>query len=169
MDSLLNVNPGLIIWTIINFLIFLFIILKFGSKPIMNGLKAREERINSAIETAEKTKLEAEKLFLESEKRINSAKEEMYKMGYYGSFNGTPMIRIKQVHNVGTYTFKLSESDLYVTTGDEKPVKFITEGEMRIINGDALANQDLTQDYFSATQYGTGIVITDLFGKYAIS
>ncbi len=77
MDSLLNVNPGLIIWTIINFLIFLFIILKFGSKPIMNGLKAREERINSAIETAEKTKLEAEKLFLESEKRINSAKEEM--------------------------------------------------------------------------------------------
>jgi hypothetical protein len=99
----------------------------------------------------------------------DSAKEEMYKMGYYGSFNGTPMIRIKQVHNVGTYTFKLSESDLYVTTGDEKPVKFITEGEMRIINGDALANQDLTQDYFSATQYGTGIVITDLFGKYAIS
>jgi len=77
MDSLLNVNPGLIIWTIINFLIFLFIIIKFGSKPIMNGLKAREERINSAIETAENTKLEAEKLFLESEKRINSAKEEM--------------------------------------------------------------------------------------------
>lgn len=77
MDSLLNVNPGLIIWTILNFLIFLFIIIKFGAKPIMNGLKAREERISSAIETAEKTKLEAEKLFLESEKRINSAKEEM--------------------------------------------------------------------------------------------
>ena len=99
----------------------------------------------------------------------DSAKEEMYKMGFYGSFNGTPMIRIKQVHNVGTYTFKLSESDLYVTTGDEKPVKFITEGEMRIINGDALSNQDLTQDYFSATQYGTGIVITDLFGKYQLT
>lgn len=99
----------------------------------------------------------------------DSAKEEMYKMGFYGSFNGTPMVRIKQVHNVGTYTFKLSDNDLYITTGDEKPVKFITEGEMRIINGDALSNQDLTQDYFSATQYGTGIVITDLFGKYQLS
>ena len=99
----------------------------------------------------------------------DSAKEEMYKMGYYGSFNGTPMVRIKQVHTVGTYTFKLSENDLYITTGDEKPVKFITEGEMRIINGDALSNQDLTQDYFSATQYGTGIVITDLFGKYQLA
>lgn len=99
----------------------------------------------------------------------DSAKEEMYKMGFYGSFNGTPMIRIKQVHTVGTYTFKLSENDLYITTGDEKPVKFVTEGEMRIVNGDALGNQDLTQDYFCANQYGTGIVITDLFGKYAIS
>lgn len=99
----------------------------------------------------------------------DSAKEEMYKMGFYGSFNGTPMVRIKQVHTVGTYTFKLSENDLYITTGDEKPVKFITEGEMRIINGDALSNQDLTQDYFSATQYGTGIVITDLFGKYQLT
>lgn len=98
-----------------------------------------------------------------------SAKEDVYKMGYYGNFNGTPMMRIKQVHTVGTYTFKLSENDIYVVTTDEKPVKFVTEGEVRIINGDALANQDLTQDYFSAVQYGTGVVITDLFGKYEIS
>lgn len=99
----------------------------------------------------------------------DTAKEDMYKMGYYGNFNGTPMMRIKQVHTVGTYTFKLSENDIYVCTTDEKPVKFVTEGEVRIVNGDALANPDLTQDYFSATQYGTGIVITDLFGKYEIS
>ena len=99
----------------------------------------------------------------------DSAKEDIYKMGYYGSFNGTPMMRIKQVHTVGTYTFKLSETDIYVVTTDEKPVKFVTEGEMRIINGDALANQDLTQDYFVANQYGTGVVITDLFGKFEIS
>ncbi len=99
----------------------------------------------------------------------DSAKEDVYKMGYYGNFNGTPMMRIKQVHTVGTYTFKLSENDIYVVTTDEKPVKFVTEGEVRIINGDALANQDLTQDYFCANQYGTGVVITDLFGKYEIS
>jgi hypothetical protein len=99
----------------------------------------------------------------------DTAKEDVYKMGYYGNFNGTPMMRIKQVHTVGTYTFKLSENDIYVCTTDEKPVKFVTEGEVRIINGDALGNADLTQDYFSATQYGTGVVITDLFGKYEIS
>ena len=99
----------------------------------------------------------------------DSAKEDVYNMGYYGRFNGTPMIRIKQVHDIGTYTFKLSESDVYVVTTDEKPVKFVTEGEARVLSGDALANADLTQDYFFAVQYGTGVVITDLYGKYSIS
>lgn len=99
----------------------------------------------------------------------DSAKEDVYKMGYYGSFNGVPMMRIKQVHNVGTYNFKLSENDVYVVTTDEKPVKFVTEGESRVLSGDAMANADLTQEYFFANQYGTGIVITDLFGKYEIS
>lgn len=99
----------------------------------------------------------------------DAAKEDMYNMGFYGSFNGVPMMRIKQVHNIGTYTFKLSETDIYVVTTDEKPVKFVTEGQSRILAGDALANKDLTQDYFVADKYGTGVVITDLFGKYAIS
>lgn len=99
----------------------------------------------------------------------DTAKEDVYKMGYYGNFNGTPMMRIKQVHDIGTYNFKLSEKDIYVVTTDEKPVKFVTEGEARVLNGDAMANADLTQDYFFANQYGTGVVITDLFGKYEIS
>lgn len=98
-----------------------------------------------------------------------SAKEDVYAMGYYGSFYGTPMARIKQAHTVGSYTFKLSENDIYITTGDAKPVKFVTEGEARILSGDALNNVDLTQDYFFANRYGTGVVITDLFGKYEIS
>ena len=92
----------------------------------------------------------------------DSAKEDVYKMGYYGSFNGTPMVRINQVHTVGAYTFKLPDNDIYVVTGQEKPVKFVTEGEVRIVAGDALGNVDLTQDYFYGTQYGTGVAITDL-------
>jgi hypothetical protein len=99
----------------------------------------------------------------------DTAKEDVYKMGFYGMFNGTPMMRIKQVHTVGTYTFKLSENDIYVVTADEKPCKFVTEGEARVLNGDALANKDLTQDYFFADKHGAGVVITDLYGKYEVS
>lgn len=99
----------------------------------------------------------------------DNAKEDMYNMGYFGSFNGTPMMRIRQVHEVGTFDFKLSENDLYVVTTDEKPVKFVTEGEARVMSGDAMSNADMTQDYFFASKYGTGVVITDVYGKYEIS
>ncbi len=98
-----------------------------------------------------------------------TAKDDMYNMGYFGSFAGTPMVRIKHVHNVGTFDFKLSEEDIYILTSDLKPVKFVTEGEALIVSGDALGNMDLTQDYFFATKYGVGAVITDIFGIYKIS
>ncbi len=98
----------------------------------------------------------------------DSAKEDAYKSGHDGQVYGTDLVAIKQVHKLNTYDFKLSDSDLYVVAGDVKPVKFVTEGEARIIDGDALANADLTQDYFSATKYGVAVAITDLYGRYNI-
>lgn len=77
MDSLLSVNPGTIIWTIVNFSIFLFLILRFGLKPILNSLNAREDKINSAIENAEKANSEAAKLLRESQDKLDSAQKEM--------------------------------------------------------------------------------------------
>lgn len=77
MDNLLNVSPGLIIWTIINFLIFLFLIIKFGAKPIMNGLRAREEKINSSIAAAEQANDNAQKILKESQEKLNSAQQDM--------------------------------------------------------------------------------------------
>jgi F-type H+-transporting ATPase subunit b len=77
MENLLSVSPGLIIWTIINFLVFLFLIVKFGAKPIANGLKTREDRINNAILNAEKANEEARKLLIESQEKISTAQEEM--------------------------------------------------------------------------------------------
>jgi F-type H+-transporting ATPase subunit b len=80
MDNLLSVNPGTIIWTIVNFGIFLFIILKFGLKPIANGLKAREDRINTAIENAEKANANASTLLKESQEKLDNAQREMQEL-----------------------------------------------------------------------------------------
>ena len=38
MDNLLNVSPGLIIWTFINFGLFFILIGKFGFKPVGGNL-----------------------------------------------------------------------------------------------------------------------------------
>lgn len=77
MDAILKVDPGLIIWTIFNFLIFLFLLLKFGTKPIMNGLNSREKRISDSIEQAEKLNLDSQKMLKESEAKLNNAQLEM--------------------------------------------------------------------------------------------
>jgi len=77
MDNLLNVNPGLMIWTFINFAILLFLIIKFGGKAIVKGLQAREEHIDGQIKAAEEANEKAQKLFAESEAKITSARQEM--------------------------------------------------------------------------------------------
>ena len=71
---MLEINPGLIIWTIITFLIVLAILRGTAWKPLMQVLKDREEKIESSLEEAEKARLEAIRL-LEENKRVLMAAE----------------------------------------------------------------------------------------------
>ncbi len=77
MESIMNIDPGLIVWTLVNFGIFLTLILLLGTKPILNGLNARENKIKESIEAAENAKTEAQKLFQETEKKLSQAQKEM--------------------------------------------------------------------------------------------
>jgi F-type H+-transporting ATPase subunit b len=67
--SLLSVNPGLIIWTIIIFILLLILLRKIAWKPLIKALNNREETINSALENAEKQRKETEEL-VEKNKKI---------------------------------------------------------------------------------------------------
>ncbi len=75
MDLLLP-HLGLIIWTILAFLIVLFILKKFAWKPILKGLNDRETNIANSIASAEKVKLEMAQLKNENEALLASAREE---------------------------------------------------------------------------------------------
>ncbi len=93
MDSLLNVNPGLMIWTIVNFLFFLFLLVKFGAKPIANGLKSREEYIQNNIQNAEKLNQEAQRLLAETQQKLNDAQNEMMAIIQKGKQQADELIR----------------------------------------------------------------------------
>jgi len=75
MDLLLP-HLGLIVWTVLAFLIVLFILKKFAWKPILKGLNERETNIANSIATAEKVKLEMAQLKSENEALLASAREE---------------------------------------------------------------------------------------------
>ena len=77
MPAFLDLSPGLVFWTIINFSIFAFIIAKYGWKPMMDGLAAREAAINDSIKSAEDASAEAKEVLKEAKSRIANAQQEM--------------------------------------------------------------------------------------------
>ena len=74
--KLLTPEFGLIIWTLLAFLIVLFILKKFAWKPILNSLKEREMSIADSLATAEKVKAEMSQLKSENEALLAKAREE---------------------------------------------------------------------------------------------
>lgn len=89
----------------------------------------------------------------------DAAKEEMHENGYIGKFNGTPVVAIPQRHKVGSTEFVMSDKVLTILAGDDKPIKFVYEGDPIILMGDPMQNADLTQEYLYGIKYGTALVL----------
>lgn len=98
----------------------------------------------------------------------NSAKEDLYAMGYFGKFYTTPIMVMQNGHKEGTTNFIL-KNDLYIVAGDDKFIKGATEGETLIINGDPMNNADLSQEYMVAMAYGLKAVLCEQMGIYKLS
>lgn len=80
MGNLLQPDLGLVFWTVIIFLVVLFILRKYAWNPILNSLDERETSIAEALQQAEKAKEEMAKLTADNEKLLNEAKEERAKI-----------------------------------------------------------------------------------------
>jgi len=77
---MLNPNPGLILWTILTFILLLIILRKFAWKPLLGILSKREESVKIALEKAEKAQSEAERIYLENQKALERASAEGQKI-----------------------------------------------------------------------------------------
>ena len=69
-------TPGLAIWSLLIFLLFWFIMSRLAFKPIMQGIKTREDDIQSALDEAKKAKEEMASLKSENEALLQQAREE---------------------------------------------------------------------------------------------
>ena len=74
--DLLTPSFGLLIWTVLAFLIVFFILKKFAWKPILKSLKERETGIADSLATAEKVRAEMAQLKNENEILLAEAREE---------------------------------------------------------------------------------------------
>ncbi len=75
MDLLLP-HLGLIVWTVLAFLVVLFILKKYAWGAILKGLNDREANIADSIATADKVRMEMANLKSENEALLIAAREE---------------------------------------------------------------------------------------------
>lgn len=80
MDSILNIPHGLMFWTIVNFGIFLLLVLKFGGKAIVTAINQREQNIQTAIDSAKEAERASRELLAQSQSQFDNAQQQINEM-----------------------------------------------------------------------------------------
>ncbi len=75
-SPLIDVVPGLMIWTLVCFAITFFVLKKFAFGPIQKTIDERRERIRSSVQEAEHARAEARRLLEDHKQLIGQAKNE---------------------------------------------------------------------------------------------
>lgn len=74
--DLITPDIGLFFWHTVVFLILIFLMTKFAWKPILEGVRKREQTINDALDSAENAKKEMQNLKADNEKLLKEARAE---------------------------------------------------------------------------------------------
>ncbi len=92
MDNpLVQPDPGLYVWTIIIFLVLLFLLMKFAWKPLLAMLEKREDNIRHALLDAEKARDELANVKEDTEKLLSEARNESQAIVAAGKKNAEKM------------------------------------------------------------------------------
>lgn len=110
MPAFLSFEPGLVIWTLINFSIFVFIIAKYGWTPMRDALAAREASIADAIANADRANAEARNILRESKEKIAGAQQEMMAIVREGKVQAEIMLKKAADESEAVKQQKLAEA-----------------------------------------------------------
>jgi F-type H+-transporting ATPase subunit b len=75
-NALIQVVPGLMVWTLLAFAITLFILKRYAFGPVQKVIDDRRDRIRASIEEADRARDEARSLLEEHRRLIGQAKTE---------------------------------------------------------------------------------------------
>lgn len=70
MEKLFETNFGLMLWTVVTFTLLLIVLAKFGWKPLIESIQAREEYLREERRAAEAARAEALRIQKELESRL---------------------------------------------------------------------------------------------------
>jgi F-type H+-transporting ATPase subunit b len=73
---MLSIEPGLLIWTIITFVILLIVLRKVAWTPLLSALEQRESTIRNSLDEAQRVRQESEQLLAENRRILANANRE---------------------------------------------------------------------------------------------
>jgi len=123
MPAFLQFEPGLVIWTLVNFSIFVFIIAKFGWKPMRDGIAARESAIAEDIRSATQANADASSILRESKEKIAGAQQEMMAIVREGKVQAEAMIVKAADEAEAVKQQKLSEAEREIDRQKDEAIR----------------------------------------------
>jgi F-type H+-transporting ATPase subunit b len=89
--GLLSVDPGLIFWTVLTFLLLLVLLRKTAWGPIIEGLERREESIRNSLAEAESARDEGKKLLEQQQAELQESRKEAQRIIEQGTASAKAM------------------------------------------------------------------------------
>ena len=77
--NLLSPNGGLMFWTLLIFLVLMFVLTRFAFKPLVAAVEAREAALEEAISGAQRDRDAAAKLLAEQQANLDASRQEAQK------------------------------------------------------------------------------------------
>lgn len=94
----------------------------------------------------------------------DSAKNDLYNVGYYGKFFGKDTYCIQSRYKTGTHEFIWPDNRIYIVASQDKWIKFVTEGRGYMDTRSFTENFDMTNEYWYITQYGVALLLAHAVG-----
>jgi len=158
--SLLSPNTGVMVWTLLIFLLVWFILAKFAFPRITEAVRAREQALQEAIDAAQRDREEATRLLDEQRQAIAKARDEAQRIIAEGRAAGD-QVRTKMLDDTHAEQAELldrarreigAERDRAIADLRREAVDLAIAGASRVIerNLDDQTNRQLVDSYLSS-------------------
>lgn len=142
-----RLHHGLMFWSVVTFLIVLIVLKKTAWKPLIEGLKNREDNIRNNIEDAQNKQKEATEKLKEYENKLAQAEKEVKEIIAEGKKNAEA-IKTKMIEDAGKECENIkvrAESDLKLAKQQAIEEIFKTAADLSIAISTKLIKKSLDE------------------------
>lgn len=159
-SGLLSPNGGVMVWTLVIFVVLLLVLSKYAFKPITKAVEEREKALADAIEAAQRDRDDANRLLQDQREQIAAARDEAQKI-IADARSAAEQVRGKMIEHAHGESGELlerarreigAERDRAIADLRREAIDLAIAGASRVIgkNLDDQANRQLVESFLAS-------------------